>query len=496
MKVINFFILCFVMSPIMVRAESIDCGKAKSSVERLICGNTNLSILDENLNKIYLKSLESKDIKSRVITSQRLWIKKIRNLCQDVTCIKKAYEARIIEINRMPSSGDNVIGSSLQTPENIKRTEEVNTTNSLEVTSSCEKININDALNLPASESVMQLVHISRTNLSQKNFECAVRALEQSNLKIQSLKDGTERAVLGMEIKDVVDGLFQDRDLPSHALEQRAILAAVQSLNKSDELIKESTEDERYNDASFFERLIRVDKEDKKSIFRMYKLSFSLPANRKFVEPWQNRKYMDALDADEIGLLWEMAPVGNRAELEQDIARRLGEPIRSIVSMGILHARGELANLSKLELAVEEIKAKQNSFWAWPIYRYMAEAYWNVGEKEKSKILLDRAWNSVRIAKSDSSWRTKELMGFAASLCTKVGAGGRVYERCPFGIYGTTDVDSLIEEIEALAKTSSDSKALDRAGALKKRLLLGREERDAYPDIGLCNYGSRAIFCQ
>jgi uncharacterized protein len=91
-------ILCTVFLLATAHAASFDCGKAASEVEKLICGNEELSRLDESLNKAYLKALERPDIRKQMIESQRQWLKNERNACKNAECLKKAYETRIKEL--------------------------------------------------------------------------------------------------------------------------------------------------------------------------------------------------------------------------------------------------------------------------------------------------------------------------------------------------------------------------------------------------------------
>ena len=80
------------------QAASFDCEKAATEVERLVCGSEELSKLDESLNKAYLKALERTDIEGQTIKSQRQWLKNERYACHNAVCLKKAYEARIKEL--------------------------------------------------------------------------------------------------------------------------------------------------------------------------------------------------------------------------------------------------------------------------------------------------------------------------------------------------------------------------------------------------------------
>ena len=88
-----------------IHAASFDCGKATSEVEKLICGDDELSKLDESLNKAYLQALQRTDIKKQTIESQRQWLKNERNACQNAECIKEAYETRIKELGLLSSHG-------------------------------------------------------------------------------------------------------------------------------------------------------------------------------------------------------------------------------------------------------------------------------------------------------------------------------------------------------------------------------------------------------
>jgi uncharacterized protein len=108
-KKIVMFCLCALIAifviPSVIFAASFDCGKATSEIEKLICSNDELSKLDESLNEAYLRALNRTDIKEQTIESQRQWLKNERNVCQNVGCIKSAYETRIKELGFTSSYG-------------------------------------------------------------------------------------------------------------------------------------------------------------------------------------------------------------------------------------------------------------------------------------------------------------------------------------------------------------------------------------------------------
>ncbi len=108
-KKMAMFCLCAVIAifvvPSVIFAASFDCGKATTEIEKLICGNDELSKLDESLNKAYLQALNRTDIKQQIIESQRQWLKYERNACHNAECVKTAYKTRIKDLSLMSPSG-------------------------------------------------------------------------------------------------------------------------------------------------------------------------------------------------------------------------------------------------------------------------------------------------------------------------------------------------------------------------------------------------------
>lgn len=87
---------------------SINCNKIEYRVDRLICNNATLKMLEENMSLIYeqalSKSQESTEIHEmgKLITSQKEWANK-RNECWKAeqgmeSCVKRLYESRLNEL--------------------------------------------------------------------------------------------------------------------------------------------------------------------------------------------------------------------------------------------------------------------------------------------------------------------------------------------------------------------------------------------------------------
>lgn len=76
------------------QAVSFDCTKAATKVEKLICGDEELSKLDEELNAAYKTALHDGKQVNSIKQAQKQWIKE-RNGCSDTACVKRAYEMRL-----------------------------------------------------------------------------------------------------------------------------------------------------------------------------------------------------------------------------------------------------------------------------------------------------------------------------------------------------------------------------------------------------------------
>jgi uncharacterized protein YecT (DUF1311 family) len=77
-----------------VHAASFDCGKARTEVEKLICGNPELSRLDEELGRAYKAALNDGKHAAQIARAQKQWIN-FRDQCRETKCVKRSYETRL-----------------------------------------------------------------------------------------------------------------------------------------------------------------------------------------------------------------------------------------------------------------------------------------------------------------------------------------------------------------------------------------------------------------
>lgn len=84
----------------MSHATSFDCTKASTVIEKSICGNPSLGVLDDQLATTYHKAFNDSSSKDELKTQQRVWVKNIRNKCTTDDCLSSVYSSRISELNQ------------------------------------------------------------------------------------------------------------------------------------------------------------------------------------------------------------------------------------------------------------------------------------------------------------------------------------------------------------------------------------------------------------
>lgn len=93
-------------------AASFDCAKASTFIEKEICRNPELSLLDEELSRWYREALASVYSQDELRDEQRKWISEVRDRCTDADCLEGAYLNRVNELqrfaNRMPLTDSQV----------------------------------------------------------------------------------------------------------------------------------------------------------------------------------------------------------------------------------------------------------------------------------------------------------------------------------------------------------------------------------------------------
>lgn len=93
-------------------AAGFDCKKASSTVEKVICSDSELSTMDDEVNQAYKRALATAPDAGSVKTEQKAWLAS-RNRCHDSACIKLAYILRLTSLGAasVPTASGNSTGT-------------------------------------------------------------------------------------------------------------------------------------------------------------------------------------------------------------------------------------------------------------------------------------------------------------------------------------------------------------------------------------------------
>ena len=78
---------------------ALDCSRAKTNAEKMLCSNSRLAEADERLAFAFRSAVHRGADPKELMEAQRVWIRDARDVCNDVECMLKAYEERISDLD-------------------------------------------------------------------------------------------------------------------------------------------------------------------------------------------------------------------------------------------------------------------------------------------------------------------------------------------------------------------------------------------------------------
>jgi len=77
---------------------AIDCSRAKTNADLMICSNSRLAAAQEEMAWTFRQALRRGVDQNLLRESQRSWYENERNGCNDAPCLLKAFEERSAEL--------------------------------------------------------------------------------------------------------------------------------------------------------------------------------------------------------------------------------------------------------------------------------------------------------------------------------------------------------------------------------------------------------------
>jgi uncharacterized protein len=88
----------------VTHAATFDCNKASIFAEKVVCSDSRLTAMDDELGRLYQVALASSSNKEALRAEQKAWLA-ARDRCQDSDCIMKAYADRIAALKGSSAQG-------------------------------------------------------------------------------------------------------------------------------------------------------------------------------------------------------------------------------------------------------------------------------------------------------------------------------------------------------------------------------------------------------
>ena len=80
---------------------AIDCSRATSNADRLVCSNTSLALAEEQMAFAYRQAIRRGANPSELQRTQNEWKQSVRDMCNDVPCLRRAYEERAADLDNI-----------------------------------------------------------------------------------------------------------------------------------------------------------------------------------------------------------------------------------------------------------------------------------------------------------------------------------------------------------------------------------------------------------
>jgi uncharacterized protein len=95
---LKIIVLSLLMCQIGSAWAVIDCSKPKTKVDWMLCSNDKAAREEERMAFAFREAMNRTDKREALQQEQRDWNVNVRDVCNDVTCLVKAYRERATEL--------------------------------------------------------------------------------------------------------------------------------------------------------------------------------------------------------------------------------------------------------------------------------------------------------------------------------------------------------------------------------------------------------------
>lgn len=82
-----------------IASAAVDCSRAVTNVDKLVCTSSRLSVAEEEMAKSYRSAMRRGVDLQELQRTHIEWYEQVRNACNDVDCLLKAFDDRSSELD-------------------------------------------------------------------------------------------------------------------------------------------------------------------------------------------------------------------------------------------------------------------------------------------------------------------------------------------------------------------------------------------------------------
>ena len=82
-----------------LRARRVtDCSKPKTKIDWMLCSNERATLEEQRMALAFRQAVNRTEDRRKLLEEQKAWNENVRDACNDIACLTKAYQERTLEL--------------------------------------------------------------------------------------------------------------------------------------------------------------------------------------------------------------------------------------------------------------------------------------------------------------------------------------------------------------------------------------------------------------
>jgi uncharacterized protein len=99
MRCVRFGVLVAVAAAYAVPCLAVtDCSKPKTKIDWMLCSNERAALEEQRMALAFRDAVNRTEDRRKLLDEQKAWNESVRDACNDIACLTKAYQERTQEL--------------------------------------------------------------------------------------------------------------------------------------------------------------------------------------------------------------------------------------------------------------------------------------------------------------------------------------------------------------------------------------------------------------